>query len=312
MAARQQGSGRGRRLLALLAAALGLAGGIALVNLVWAPADPAQSSADLAGGGTPLADPPSRPITVLLIGSDADRLGAASNGAAPAGPANSDALLLARIRPDGSLRLLNLPSDLAVQLPGGKELQSLGSLYRQGGAALTGSAVAALLGLESGQPERFVVLPRGAMRELVDGLGGVELNPETALRSFDKTQNFRVDIQAGLQDFSGRQVEQMVRFKEPSLGEQGRRIRQQKVLEALLQQLSRPDQWPKLPELLTRLTPQVETNLSKGEALSLLSAAIQKPEAIRFDQLPLSPPTKPNQPLRQLQASAPLPLWPRE
>jgi anionic cell wall polymer biosynthesis LytR-Cps2A-Psr (LCP) family protein len=104
----------------------------------------------------------------------------------------------------------------------------------------------------------------------------------------------------------------MVRFKEPSLGQQGRRMRQQLVVDALLQQIARPDQGPALTELLARLTPQVETNLSKGEALSLLSVAMQKPRSIRFDQLPLSPPTKPDQPLRQLQPTVSMPLWPRE
>ncbi|MCT0229948.1 LCP family protein [Synechococcus sp. CS-1324] len=302
------GRGRGRRLLLAAVATLGLAGGIALVKLLWLPADPDQATIETTNQ---LAEPPSRPITVLLIGSDADRLGAANNGAAPSGPANSDVLLLARINPDGTLRLLNLPTDLAVQLPGAKGLQSLGSLYRQGGAALAGTAIAALLGLESGQPERYLVVPRGALRELVDGLGGVELNPETPLRSTDKTQNFTVDLQAGLQEFSGRQVEQMVRFKEPSLGEQGRRIRQQTVLQAMLQQISRAEQGSRLPELLVRLMPQLETNLSRGESLSLLTAAIRKPEAIRFDQLPLTPPTKPGQALRQLPAAAPLPLWPK-
>ena len=304
--------GGGRTLLVALAAALGLTGGIGLINLLWTPADPDQLSGSSDGGMARLADLPSRPITLLLIGSDADKLGAAQNGAAPAGPANSDALMLVRIKPDGALRLLNLPTDLAVQLPGAQGVQALGSLYRQGGAALTGTAVAALLGLESGQPERYLVLPRGALRELVDGLGGVEVNPQTAMRSTDKAQKFTVDLQAGLQEFSGRQVEQMVRFKEPALGEQGRRIRQQLVLDALLEQIARADQWPKLPELLVRLTPQVETNLSKGEALSLLTVAMQKPGSIRFDQLPLSPPTKPNQPLRQLQATASMPLWPRD
>jgi polyisoprenyl-teichoic acid--peptidoglycan teichoic acid transferase len=308
----KQTRGGGRTVLVVLAASLGLVGGIGLVNLLWAPADPDQTSGGPNGEATRLADPPSRPITVLLIGSDADKLGAAQNGAAPAGPANSDAVMLVRVNPDGAVRLLNLPIDLAVQLPGAKGVQSLGSLYRQGGAALTGTAVAALLGLESGQPERYLVLPRGALRELVDGLGGVEVNPQTAMRSTDKAQNYTVDLQAGLQEFSGRQVEQMVRFKEPSLGQQGRRMRQQLVVEAMLQQIARPDQGPILTDLLARLTPQVETNLSKGEALSLLSVAMQKPRSIRFDQLPLSLPTKPNQPLRQLQPTASMPLWPRE
>ncbi|MCT0202744.1 LCP family protein [Synechococcus sp. CS-602] len=298
-------------LLVLATATLGLAGGIGALNLVWAQADPERTGAHQAGERARLSPPPTRPITVLLIGSDADLLGQARNGAAPSGPANSDALLLARVDPAGALRLLILPADLAVQLPGEKPPQSLGSLYREGGPALASSSVAALLGLESGQPQRYVVVPRAALRSLVDGLGGVEMNLEQPLRSTDKTQNFEVDLQAGLQNFRGNQVEQMVRFLEPSLGEQGRRIRQQLVLEGLFQQLSRPEQGSRLPELLTQLAPQVDTNLSTGEALSLLSAATANPKQIRFDQLPLARPSKADQPLRQLQKSAAVPLWPK-
>ncbi|MFN9694025.1 MAG: hypothetical protein ACK550_09590 [Synechococcaceae cyanobacterium] len=103
---------------------------LGLLGLVWPEQDPgleAQSPASPAS----LGDVPRRPVTVLLIGSDSDQLKAKSNGAAPRGPANSDALVLLRVNPKGPIQVLNLPVELAVQLPGQKLPQALGSLYRK-------------------------------------------------------------------------------------------------------------------------------------------------------------------------------------
>ena len=66
-------------------------------------------------------------VTLLLVGVDADALSDSSNGAAPPGAANADAVLLARFQNSGALRVLQIPTELAVQLPG-----SMGSWRYQG------------------------------------------------------------------------------------------------------------------------------------------------------------------------------------
>ncbi|MFN7900048.1 MAG: LCP family protein, partial [Synechococcaceae cyanobacterium] len=293
-------------------AALVVAGavvGLGLLGLVWPEQDPgleAQAPATPAS----LGDVPRRPVTVLLIGSDSDKLKALSNGAAPPGPANSDALVLVRINPKGPIQVLNLPVELAVQLPGQKRPQSLGSLYRQGGPALVAESVRDLLGLERPNPDRYVVLPRGAMRALVNGIGGVELSPPLRMSYQDKTMKYRIDLQGGLQKLSGAQVEQMLRFRERNFGESGRRASHQLVETGLRQRLSQPAQLLKLPGLLQSLSGQVDTNLNPEEVLSLLAAALEPSHPIQYNVLPMSP-AKPGQgPLRQLQSSAPPQLWP--
>ncbi|MFS6827221.1 hypothetical protein [Cyanobium sp. ATX-6F1] len=59
----------------------GLVIGGGVLGLVWPPADPA--ALDQARDSAALSPLPDRPITVLVIGTDADRLGATTNGAAP-------------------------------------------------------------------------------------------------------------------------------------------------------------------------------------------------------------------------------------
>ena len=306
---RPQRRARVRAALRLLAAGLGLSASLALLGLIWPEGDRAvrdegpPSAADLG-------ELPNRPISVLLIGSDADRPGQISNGAAPRGPANSDALLLVQVNPQGPLQLLSLPVETAVKLPGDQQPVALGSLYRRGGPALVAGAAAQLVGLPQGQPDRYLVLPRSALRQLVDGLGRVELSPDRSMRYRDKSQNYRIQLDGGLQVLDGQQVEQLLRFRDEEAGEERRRDRQQMAVDSLLRQMGQQQQLQQLPSLITGLQTAVDTNLTSQEALSLLAAALRPGERVDYQTLPLKPPLKPNDPLRQLDARAQQP-WPR-
>ena len=297
-------------ILRLLAAGCGVAAGLVLLNLAWPEGDRAvkQEEPPTAAG---LAEVPSRAITVLLIGSDADRRGNVRNDAAPAGPANSDALLLVRVDPERPLQVLSLPVEAAVQLPGDREPVALGSLYRRGGPALVAGVSAELLNLPKGQPERYLVLPRRALRQLVDDLGQLEIAPERSMRYQDKAQNYRIALDGGLQQLNGSQVEQLLRFRDRDRGEQGRRDRQQMAIESILRQMSQHRQLSQLPDLLRQLQDQVDTNLTQSEALSLLAATLQRSEPVRFRTLALRPPIKPGDRLRQLDPNAVDQAWPR-
>ena len=306
---RPQRSARVRAALRLLAAGVGLAGSLALLGLVWPEADRAVRD-DGPPSAADLARLPSRPINVLLIGSDADRNGSVVNGAAPRGAANSDALLLVHVDPKGPLQLLSLPIETAVQLPGDAQPVALGSLYKRGGPALVAGATAQLVGLPNRQLDRYVVLPRSALRQLIDGLGRVELSPDRSMRYLDKSQNYRIQLDGGLQVLNGAQVEQLLRFRDPEAGEERRRERQQMAVESVLRQMGQQQQLQQLPDLIANLEPGVDTNLTTQETLSLLAAALQPGERVEFETLALKPALQPKNPLRQLDARAQQP-WPR-
>jgi len=294
----------------LLAAGVGVAAGVGGLALVWPEGDRAVQQEELPSAAS-LADLPSRPISVLLIGSDADRRGAVRNGAAPLGPANADALVLVRVDPKGPLQVLSLPVEAAVQLPGDKTPVALGSLFRRGGPALVAGAAAELLELPKGQPDRYLVLPRAGLRQLIDDLGRLELSPDRTMRYRDKTLNYRISLEGGLQQLNGAQVEQLLRFRDPERGEEGRRERQQVAIEGALRQMGQHRQLQQLPDLLRRLQDQVDTNLTQSEALSLLAAVLQQSAPIQFRSLALQPPIKPGDRLRQVDPAAAPQAWPR-
>ncbi|MFM7732292.1 MAG: LCP family protein [Cyanobium sp.] len=279
-----------------------------LLSLAWPLKDRSAAPRQEITPAT-LAEKPRRPITVLVIGIDADRIGAGMNGAAPAGPANSDALMLIRVNPQGPLQVLNLPPELAISLPGEKKPVALGSLYRRGGVALVADTVRELVGMEDPKPDRYLVLSRGAMRDLVNGLDGLELNPPRKMKYADKTLKYRIDLLPGLQQMGGAQVEQMLRFRDRWLGEPGRRANHQVVQTALRQRMARPEQLAGLPTLLAGLRDKVDTNLGSRETLSLIAAALDDGRPVQFSSLPLDPAKKEHGSLRQLAKTMPQPFW---
>ncbi|MEO1003930.1 MAG: LCP family protein [Cyanobacteria bacterium J06638_7] len=298
-----------RGVLALLGGFLG----VSLLNLVWP--EPEPPSLSRAGESiSDLANLPNRPITLLVIGVDADTLDAPSNQAAPAGPANADALLLVRVNPDAPLQVLPLPATLAVQLPGEPGPQSLASLYRLGGAALTADAVRELLGLPAGRPDRYLVLSRGALRSLVEGLGSVEVNPQRTMRYSDKTQELEIDLQAGLQRLTPEQVEGLARWRDPARPLESRLENHRQVVDSLHRELRLQGVDAGLPALANQLRSQVNTNLTRNEVLSLMAAALRPDGSVSFTSLPLAAARQGEKAkatgLRELAAQLPDPFWP--
>jgi LCP family protein required for cell wall assembly len=291
-------------------ALVGAVVGSSLLGVVWPKPDQANRLREEVTADT-LAAKPREPVTVLVIGSDAESLRSPTNGAAPPGPANGDAVLLVRVNPKGPVQVLQVPSELALSLPGQDGPVALAALYRQGGVALTADTLRELLDLKDGAPQRYVVVPRQALRELVDALGGVEVSPPRRMKYRDQTLNLTIDLQSGLQRLSGNKVEQMVRFRDKWLGEAGRRVNQQVVLNGLRDQLAQPAQLAQLPALVSSWSSQVDTNLTPGELLSLLAAALDNGQPLQIQSLPLKPATKEFPDLRQLDPGASKPLWPR-
>lgn len=234
-----------------------------------------------------LADPPGRPLSVLLVGVDGEHRDERRAGQ-PAG-GETQVLLLARVSPPGGLDLLQLPVELTVTLPGQARPVPLADLRRLGGVALTADVIGQLLGGEGTPltPDRYVVLPRRALRELIDGLGGVPLELDTSLHYRDRAGGLTIDLQAGRQSLNGRQLEQLLRFRGPDKGNGGRRWRQQLLVQPLAERFGEGGLVGRLPRLLERLQRQVDTNLSSAEMLSLLAAGLGEPQRLRIDRLPL-------------------------
>lgn len=278
----------GRQLVHAGLAAAGALASVTLIDLIW-PLNQAQPVAE-AGDLSAVAKPASRAVTLLVIGLDSDRLSDLANNAAPAGAANADALMLVRFNPGGPVQALQIPANLAVLVPGEKKPRSLGSLYRSGGAALTADAVRELAGLPSGKPDRYLVISRQGLRLLADRLGGVEANPSRTMRHSDNSQKLKIDLQSGLQRLNPTQLEHLARWRDPKQPVETRLTNLQEVARSLHSELELRQGQLSLPDLVSGLQEQVQTNLSRTEALSLLVTALLPDTRLQFTTLPLAPP----------------------
>jgi LCP family protein required for cell wall assembly len=270
----------------------------------------------VARGATPSVDNPAslapyplEPVTVLLVGVDSDTLSAASNQAAPQGPANADALLLLRISSAEPLQLLQVPVELAVQLPGSQQPMALGGVWQQGGVALTVDALQEIIGLPEGVPQRYVVMPRNGLRAVVEALGEVEVTLNQTYQLTDKAQGYTVNLQAGRQSLNGAQAEQLVRYRKDSQDHPNRRIRQQILLRAMISQVQSASGIGIIRGLLEDIAGQMDTNLSEAEMLGLAAAVIASPSPATITQLPLATRAG-KQSLPQLKPGLSQPLWP--
>ena len=281
-----------------------------LLATLWPKPDRVAQGAPLsADQPETLAPFPEAPVTVLVIGLDADRLGAASNQAAPKGPANADALLMLRIASQEPLQVLQIPTELGIQLPGEQDPGSLAQLWRRGGVGLVSDAISDIVGLEEGDPQRYVVMPRAALRRLVDGLGDVEVVLGKSYKRQDKTQDYTVNLQAGRQNLNGVQAEQLARHLPDPKAVSERRQRQEILVEAVIEQVKAPSGIGAIPDLVNQLDAELETNLSRSEQLSLAAAIIASPDPVAISRLPLADRVG-EQTLRQIKPGATRPLWP--
>jgi len=301
-----------RTVLRLGAIALGVGATGWLLSVLWPEPDRAAKEASTKSDAmTNLAPFPSAPVMVLVVGIDANQLGESSNQAAPLGRANADALLLLRVSAEEPLQVLQLPSEIAVQLPGSDSPTSLSSLWQSGGVALLNDAIQDILGSTQQVPQRYVVMPRTALRTLVDGLGDVDLVLDQTYQHNDQSQGYSINLQAGRQRLNGEKAEQFARYRPTPLDNANRRNRQQDLILALVDQVKDSSVISTLPLLVSRLDDELDTNLSRLEQLSLAAALIASPLPVRITQVPLAKRVD-DQILRQVKPDQTLPLWPQD
>ena len=299
----------GRSLLRIGAALLGTAlAGTALAT-VWPKPDPVGADVQSSEGSLTLAPLPEQDVMVLVVGLDADTINAASNQAAPKGPANADSLMLVNISTKEPVQILQLPTELAVQLPGIEEMQSLSTTWQHGGIALTSDVVGELIELPANKPDRYLVISRQGLRRFVEGLGDIEVTLNQTYKYEDKSQGYSVNLQAGIQTLNGAQAEQLARHKPKANDDHQRRMRQRLLLQGVHQQLTQIDAITMVPELLSVFSNQVKTDISSKEMLSLMAAAISAPSPPVITELPLAPRAG-QQMLRELKPDLSLPIWP--
>jgi polyisoprenyl-teichoic acid--peptidoglycan teichoic acid transferase len=268
--------------MAIVSGSLGLAGAFLLSN----PFDPEPSvqtspiesfSLRLTQGVIPYTL--SRPVNIVVMGID--RVEGTEPGSPDSFSGRSDTLLVVRFNPEtNQVNILSIPRDTRIEIPN-YGFTKINHANWFGGPKLVQSVITH--NFNNLELDRYLRIDTGMFREVIDAIGGVEVNVPKAMQYDDYTQKLHIDLQPGLQTLNGDQAEQFARFRHDEYGDIGRVQRQQILLKALRQKLSNPAVITKVPQLLDLMERYVDTNLSTEELFSLVGFALN----LNSDQMSL-------------------------
>ncbi|HEY5160286.1 MAG TPA: LCP family protein [Gaiellaceae bacterium] len=210
---------------------------------------------------------------ILVLGTDH------ANTAERQGISHSDSIMVVHTDPSRHrIVYLSIPRDLRIIVPG-HGYDRVNAAYQLGGAALAIKTVASYTGLPI---NHVIVVDFGQFRQLIDALGGVDINvPKRIItNSFDcpytasrcaSWQGWR--FAKGVQHMNGRRALIYSRIRENRLdaGETDvtRGARQQQVVQAVLSKITSPMTMIKLPWLGDKLLRPMATDLSAGQLMQL-------------------------------------------
>lgn len=209
----------------------------------------------------------SRPMNILVMGID--NVSGVAENSPDVFEGRSDTLLLLQANPSNqTISLLSVPRDTQVFIPE-VGLAKINEANVYGGPKLVESVLENTL--NDIKINRYVRVSKGAFRELVEQLGGVEVFVPQPMSYVDKTQKLNIDLQPGWQTLNGEQAEQFARFREEVYGDIGRVQRQQVLLQALRNRVTNVTVLPRLPNIIRVMQKYVDTNLSFQEMLALIN-----------------------------------------
>lgn len=221
---------------------------------IWFQTAPAQAMQ--APGSSAFHEGFSEPVQILVLGVD-ER--SQDQG-------RSDTMMLVRVGPGDTARVLSIPRDTLVKIDGYGEGKA-NSAYTYGGPELAKRSVSELLGVPV---QYYVKVNMAGFRDLVDLMGGVTVDVAKPMHYEDPTDGLKIDLDPGRQLLDGQKAEQFVRFRHDEIGDDvGRIHRQQEFLKAAADQLLSPGNLPRLPRLLYTAAEHVQTDLPLPTQLRL-------------------------------------------
>ncbi|HTX56972.1 MAG TPA: LCP family protein [Candidatus Acidoferrales bacterium] len=202
--------------------------------------------------------------------------------------ATTDTVILAHLDVDRrTATLVSIPRDSWVPIPNHGH-DKINAAYAYGGARMSARVVSTLLG---GVPIDAIIAlqPEGAA-QIVDAMGGLNVDVDEDMNYDDYNGELHVHLKKGEQYLTGSQVAGYLRFRHDPSSDYGRMKRQQQVLKLMMDQLSQPQNWAKLPRIMQFVRKDVHTNLTNQQMLALLEVYRDVPEDnIRSFTLPSKP-----------------------
>lgn len=214
------------------------------------------------------AEPPkwegTEPVNILLMGVDARGL---KKGEIP----RSDTMMVASVDPvKKKAYLFSIMRDTYIKIPDkGSDRINAAITYGPNKAMET---VSELLGIPI---QYYVYTDFQGFIELVDAIGGVDFYVEKDMRYTSKADNHEYDInlKKGQQHLDGNSALQYVRFRHDAMSDYTRTERQRNFLKAVAEKTISTTSIMKLPSILEKVNPYIDTNLTINDMWKLATVA---------------------------------------
>lgn len=218
-------------------------------------------------------------VNVLLLGGD-------SRASNKGEPPRSDSLMIASIDPvTKKAALFSILRDTYVKIPGhGSDRINAALAY--GGPNLAMKTVSDFTGLTI---QYYVYTDFEGFKQLVDAVGGIDLYVEKDMKYSDAWDGheYDIDLKQGQQHLDGTTALQYVRFRHDATSDFSRTERQRKFLTAVADKMKSTTSIIKLPRILQKMDPYIETNLTVTDMVKLASLGYEaQSEAMISQQLP--------------------------
>ena len=176
----------------------------------------------------------------------------------------SDTMMLLSWNQDtNNMKLVSFMRDIYADIPGYQSYK-LNTAYYLGGLPLLQSTLNNMFNVTV---DHYAILDFKSFESLIDILApnGIKMDVEK-----DMSGDIKVDIKKGLQYLNGKELLGYARFRSDAEGDFGRVARQQKVIEALKDELLSPSNVKNLPKLVGAAKGYITTDISNKDQLALL------------------------------------------
>ncbi|HHW49732.1 MAG TPA: LCP family protein [Clostridiaceae bacterium] len=212
--------------------------------------------------------------------------------------ANTDTIMLVNFNPNtDKLNIMSIPRDTKVDVPG-MEIPKVNGLYaKKNGAKLLVDTLSKMFGVNI---KYYVYLDIKTFRDIIDLLGGVEINVPVDMDYDDPIQNLHIHLKKGKQVLDGKKAEQYLRFRQPNEGGWTKEMRkyydgsdlkrieaQQNFIKELVRQKANIFYFSKINEIINIIYDNLETNITMNEIMKLVKNISNfKAENVSFFTLP--------------------------
>lgn len=150
----------------------------------------------------------------------------------------------------------------------------LNSLYRGKNTQLFIKQIEDLLGISI---DYYLIFDSKMLHEVVDKVGGVEVDVPIRMKYDDPTQNLHIDLKPGVQILNGKRAEWFVRYRKGNdgsgyaRGDLERTEVQQQFIKNFISTVLSAKNLVKIPDLVTIALNNTDTNITAREALRYVS-----------------------------------------